>query len=701
MRLIYCVPILFVTTLPLQSAVGAPTDLSEEDELAMIYGDKSSVSIATGTAQPLRRAPAVATVITAEEIATMGATDLDQVLETVPGMHVARAALNYEPLYVTRGIYSATNAQILVLQNGVPMTTLLTGSRGPLWGGYPLEHIARIEIIRGPGSALYGADAYSGVINIITKGAAETQGTQFAVGSGSFKTRDAWLQHGGKLGSVDVAAYLRVGGTDGFREIITADAQTARDKIFGTNASLAPGPVNVGYDSIDGNLDLGLDKWRLRAGYKLRSDMGTGAGVASALDPVGKERSERITTDIGWTDAEFADDWSVGVTASALQYKQRITTDLRLSPPGTRFPTGLFPDGFIGHPDTSERQIRVSAFAMYSGFGGHKVRIGVGHDNLNMYHTATFKNYIFNAAGVPVPTGPVIDYSQIQPFLLPQRRKISYINAQDEWRFARDWTLTAGVRHDRYSDFGGTTNPRLAVVWDAALDLTAKLLYGRAFRAPSFNEEFGINNPVNRGNPNLQPETIGTLEAAFAWQASKDLQLNLNVFKYSMQDIIRAIANANSAGPGTTFSNTGNQDGKGLELEAVWEASRSVHVAASYAYQRSIDTVTNHDAGYAPRHHFNGRVDIRIPGIGVLSPQLNRVADRYRSAGDMRPKVPNYTTFDLSLSSGRNIANWDFSIAIRNMFNADVREPSVAPAVIPNDLPMAPRSIYVRAIYRL
>ena len=104
MRLFPCLPAILV--LPLLSgpsmAAGAARpgqeQLSEEDELALVYGDKSSVSIATGSAQPLRRAPAVATVITAEDIAAMGANDLDQVLETVPGMHVSRSAINYEPL---------------------------------------------------------------------------------------------------------------------------------------------------------------------------------------------------------------------------------------------------------------------------------------------------------------------------------------------------------------------------------------------------------------------------------------------------------------------------------------------------------------------------------------------------------------------------------------------------------------------------
>jgi outer membrane receptor protein involved in Fe transport len=327
--------------------------------------------------------------------------------------------------------------------------------------------------------------------------------------------------------------------------------------------------------------------------------------------------------------------------------------------------------------------------------------VGAGHDNLDLYQTATFKNYIFNAAGVPVPTGPVKDYSAIQPFLLPQLRKVDYVYVQDVWQFARDWTATAGVRHDRYSDVGGTTNPRLALVWDASVDLTAKLLYGRAFRAPSFNESYGINNPIQRGNPNLKPETIGTLEAAFAWQAATDLQLNLNVFKYRMKDIIRGVPNATAA-TGSTFNNAGNQNGKGLELEAGWDASRTLRVAANYAYQRSIDMGTGRDAGFAPRHHGNARLSWRAPGGLVLTPQINRVAERRRAAGDSRAKVPNYTTFDLSASMYGGVdKSWDLAVALRNLFNANVREPSMAPGALPNDLPMAPRAVSVKLSYKL
>ncbi|MFP5394245.1 MAG: TonB-dependent receptor plug domain-containing protein, partial [Gammaproteobacteria bacterium] len=147
-------------------ALAAAQQASEEDELSLVYGDKTNVTIATGSVQSLRRAPAVASVITAADIAAMGATDLDQVLESVPGMHVNRSANNYAPLYVMRGIATQFGPQLLVMQDGVPITTIFAGNKGNLWGGYPVEHIARIEVIRGPGSALYGSDAFSGVINI-------------------------------------------------------------------------------------------------------------------------------------------------------------------------------------------------------------------------------------------------------------------------------------------------------------------------------------------------------------------------------------------------------------------------------------------------------------------------------------------------------------------------------------------------------
>lgn len=693
-------PALIASACAIALAPARATSVSEEEELALAYGDKSTVSIATGSRQTLRRAPAVATVITAEDIAAMGAADLDEVLESVPGMHVGRNNQAYMPQYVVRGIYSDLNPQTLVLQNGVPMTTLFLGNRGIIWGGLSVQNIARIEVIRGPGSALYGADAFAGVINVITKGPDDVAGTEVGVRAGRHDTYDGWVQHGGRAGPLAVAGYLRVGRSDGFKRTVQSDSQTGLDALFGTSASRAPGHVNNGYDALDASVEAGLDKIRLRAGYKRRDDVGTGAGIAGALDPVGKMSSERTHVDLGWTDVELAQGLRLSINGSYLRYVQEIPVPVQVFPPGAF--GGAFPQGMQGAPYTWERQLRMSTALTYSGLAGHNLRLGLGHDDLDLYRTRELKNFSVITSGpltgvpVPTPAGNIVEFPVRDSFLAPHRRKVNYVYLQDEWSLAKDWALTAGVRHDRYSDFGSTTNPRLAVVWDASLDLTAKLLYGTAFRAPSFNDQYGVN-PVASGNPLIRPETIRTAEAAMQWHASPTLQLNLSVFRYGMSDIIRTTPNPAPA-PGATFRNAGSQRGSGAELEWVWDARRTLRIAGNYAYQRSIDESTGADAGLAPRHHAHMRADWALAGGWVASGQLNHVADRRRTPGDARPAVPDYTTLDLTLRTSRAGQGWDLSVTLQNAFDADVREPVLPSVGLANDLPMPRRSLSVQAV---
>ncbi|BBB65303.1 ferrisiderophore receptor [Undibacterium sp. YM2] len=680
-------------------AANAAADNNEEDDdLKAVYGDKLTVSIATGSQKSLRLAPAVTSVITAADIRAMGATDLDQVMETVAGVHAEKIGANNFSAYVVRGIINELNSQILVLQNGVPMTVLLTGNRSRLWGSYPLQHISRIEIIRGPGSALYGADAYSGVINIITKTSAEIQGTEFGINTGSFSTRDVWIQHGGKLGSVDVAAYFRIGKSAGSAEIVTADAQTGLDRVFGTRASLAPGPLNNGHDAVDAHLDLSYEKWRWRSNFILRDNMGTGTGTSSALDPSGKLKSQRLTSDLSWSDNHIGHDWGLGFNMSYSQYLQRLPSPLVLYPPGVTFPTGNFPAGIIGAPNTSERQLRASAYAVYSGWRDHHLRVGVGHDDLNMYDAYEFKNFLITPAGLPQPAGPVQAYTGALAFLEPHRRKIDYVYAQDEWQFAPDWNLTAGIRHDNFSDVGSTTNPRVALVWEAAYNLTAKLLYGQAFRAPSFNELYSINNPAQRGNSSIQPESIKTLEAALIWQARNDLQAKLNIFQFRMKNLIRTVPNA-IKGTGSSYANINSQEGHGVETELNWQASRQLRFSGNYSYQINTDQVTNQDAGYAPRHHVFARADWQFAQDWLLSPQFNWVAGRKRTVGDLRPPVADYKLIDLSLRT--NAGAWEVSGSIRNLMNVDAREPSFAPGSITNDIPLPKRNFFLQVMYKM
>lgn len=670
---------------------------SDEEELAMSYGDKSFVSIATGSRVAVARAPAVATVITAEDIAAIGATDLDEVLETVPGLHVSRETQLYAPVYGIRGINIGFNPQVLMLINNVPLTTVYTGNRGAGWGGMPVENIARVEVIRGPGSALYGADAFSGVINIITKSAGEINGTRVGARVGSFNTKDGWILHGGQWGPVDVAAYLRTGSTDGARSTVHADAQTAWDALNGTNASLAPGRVYNDRDFLDGMLDLSLDKWRAHFAYRERK-LGSGTGIASALDPTGYSYSQNVSAELNYEHKTVAPNWGVSAQASIMHYKE--FSDAVLFPAGTQLNTGggPFADGMIGNPDKWEQHGRLSASATYTGFEDHRIRFGLGWEKEEVYRTNEVKN--FNPDYTPIGTGSisdVIDVTNTVPFMEPQGRYKRYAYAQDEWSLAADWTLTAGIRHDSYSDFGSTTNPRLALVWDAAYNVTGKLMYGTAFRAPSMSELYAINNPVVRGNPHLSPERIRTIEAALTWQPMSRLQLGVNLFRYEMSDIIRLVNFA--------YENTGHQNGHGMEFEAEWELSKTLRLSGNYAYQESTDEATGEDAGNSPHHHVYARADWRFTPGWSLHSQVNWISKRMRVAGDPRDDLPGYETMDLTLKTDMGTRAWSFTMSVRNLFDKDVREPSPFDSVggrvlLPNDFPMPGRSVYAQASYR-
>jgi len=302
-------------------------------------------TVATGIKQSTNRAPSVTTVITAQDIEATGARDLDEVLETVPGLHVAKDSNLYRPIYTIRGMYSVNNPEVLVLINGIPITGLLAGDRGYAWGGMPINMISRIEVIRGPGSAVYGADAFAGVINIMTKTKDDIKGTEVGTRIGSFKTYEGWVLYGDTWQGIDVAASLEYRTTDGQKSTVSADAQTQFDKLFGTHASLAPGPVNMGGDSIEARIDVKRGYWQARAGYQGRRNLGTGSGIAQALDPQGYSSADRTNADLTYHNPDIATHWDVTAQLSYLDIVWQIFDD-KLFPSGAF--GGTYPDGFIG-----------------------------------------------------------------------------------------------------------------------------------------------------------------------------------------------------------------------------------------------------------------------------------------------------------------------------------------------------------------
>ncbi|MBI2380729.1 MAG: TonB-dependent receptor [Gammaproteobacteria bacterium] len=692
-------PLTVALFLALPSSVCRAEEADDEEALAALYGDAEMVSIATGTATPVARAPSVASVITADDIEAMGARNLEEALESVPGLHVSRSGEAMAPRYFFRGITSKYNAQTLVLVNGTPLTSVVRGDRGIVWGSFPVHGIARIEIIRGPGSALYGADAFAGVINIITK-AYDNIRNGAGISAGSFSSQGAWLEAKTEVAGWRPALSLEYQRSDGHDEAIDSDAQSLLDALqLAPAASHAPDGPNTGYEALDAWLDVSNDRWHGRAGYQKRNDVGTGQGIASALDPHGKFGSERILAELAYDSKDVAKDWELSAKGSYLRTTQNIESDLNLLPPGTLF--GLYPNGIIGNPEYFEQTSRLELNAFYTGLLEHRIRIGAGYHYGDVYKTKETKNFATDLSPLP----GLVDVSDTAAVYLPEKsRDGHFVFVQDEWQVAPDWQMTLGVRHDRYSDFGSTTNPRFALVWTTSQRLTSKLLYGKAFRAPSFGELYAVNNPVSRGNLALQPEVLTSYELAFSYQFDMPLTIDANVFRYEIDDIIDFIPDVGQ--PTLTAQNANSRKGNGLEIEARYKFNDNLQLHASYSTQDAEDRDTGEAAGVAPDNKLYARMDWRFHDEWHLVGQWMRVGERAREANDPRKSLEGYASTDLILrrdavASGK----FGFSAGIYNAFDESILEPSLGPSAgsnainIPGDLPQAGRTYHASISY--
>jgi len=669
-----------------------------EDEFGGFYGDEDFVSIATGTKKAISKAPSVASVITMEDIERMGVSDLDEVLEYVPGLHISRSPNSNTPVYTFRGIYNKFNPQVLVLVNGIPITNMFVGNRSQIWGGMPVHAISRIEIIRGPGSAIYGAEAFAGVINVITHSGGSSGQTNVGMSYGSFNTKNIWASYVGKIGAIDSAISIEQLESDGHSESIEADAQLFLDGIFGTNASLAPAGMDNHRDLIEFRSDFSVDNWRWRAGLQQQT-IGLGAGLADALTSTNRESSKRWNTDLTYKNDAINDgNWSSDISISYFKTSQEIDGNLIIFPSGSNIGFGEFPNGIIGNPEVFEKHTRTSATFSYKGFSEHEPIIGLGYNISDLYKVKESKNFGLGPNGEILDGSEVVDVSDT-PYVFTQEgdRKNKFVYVQDVWGVAKDWELTAGVRFDDYSDFGSTTNPRLALVWSTQHNLTTKFLYGQAFRAPSVAETRNINNPVALGNPDLKPEEIETLEVAFDYRPVDGVTAGLSFFTSQWTDIIQFVQDEGATS--NTAQNVGKQDSHGLEIEIEWKLSESMKLEGNYAYQKSEDKLTSVGAPYVPQQQLFLRMDWRLSDEWLLHSRMNRVMDRERAVNDSRNNIDDYTLFDINLVWNMEDSGWKAGLAIKNLFNEDAREPTLNGNNLPYDLPLAGRSITVDLQY--
>ena len=675
-------------------------DTEEDDYYSDFYGGDEMVEIATGIKTQLYKAPAVASVITAEQIRNMGAMDIDDVLETVPGLHVSRLSNTYTPIYTFRGVYTRYSPQVLMLINGIPITNSFLGNRNQNWGGMPVEAIARIEVIRGPGSAVFGADAFAGVINLITKNANDIKKNEVSLRAGSYATKDAWVALGSNKGDLKYSAILEYHQTDGLDKIIEADAQTRFDALFGTSASLAPGSLSLGTENIDFRGEINYFNWTVRAGLQKRNNLELGAGLAAALDPDAKKASTRRNFDINYKN-KINDFWQIELQAAYFDTTQDIKNQYTIFPKGAF--GGAFPNGFIGNPEVWERHTRLNATTLYTGLANHIARIGVGYYKADLYRTKETKNFGLGPDGQPIdPSGPLVDVSDSPYVFLRETDRINnFMFIQDIWSFANDWELTAGLRFDDYSDFGSTTNPRLALVWSTTLNLSTKLLYGQAFRAPSFADIGNINNPIALGNPKIKPEKMETSEIAFDYHPQSGFGAVLSFYSYKWTDMILYIPDEGQ--PSSTAQNFGEQTGYGSEFEINWQINKSLKLASNVTWSKATSNQTDQDAPFAPSSQLFLQLDWTVNEELRVNLKNNWVRDRKRQGADLRKSIDDYIITDATLRWLPSDMPFEVALIARNIFDADAREPSRNNGVsvnIPNDLPLAGRTFYGELRYR-
>ncbi len=605
--------IILALVLPAVQVVVLAEDMVE-DELIDIYGSEEFVSIATGYRQSVSKAPAVASVITAEKIRAMGANDLEDILDAVPGLHVSVSNQGYFPIFTFRGFYSNFNPQVLLLIDGVPQTNLFTGGKNFVWGGMPVEAIDRVEIIRGPGSAVYGADAFAGVINIISKHQLSSEkNAEIGAKYGSFNSKNVYGNFHTNFDSSALFVSAQYAETDGQDSVIRRDQQSYYDDIAGTSATLAPGQVSLGRQNLDLNLDYRISSLVVRGNYQGRRDWGLGAGIAQALDPSSRYSSDRYQLGFEYTLPAMVEALDVSVAGSYLDVSQVNDEDAVLFPAGSTGPFltptgepifGVFENGVIGNPEVFERHSRLNTTFHYVGVEDHELTLGLGYYYGDMYKVREEKNYCTDADSCAyilprLQSSRLVNVSDTPfVFLREADRDNRYLYLQDVYSLANDWQITAGLRYDRYSDFGETVNPRVAVVWSTTNDLTTKFLYGEAFRAPAFAETQAINNPSALGNPDLQPETLKSYELVFDYKVNYDLDLVFNTFVYEWNDIILFVPDG--SGGTATARNFGSQDGYGLEVETRWTIIPGLELIGNMAWQKSTNTQTDADSDNAP-----------------------------------------------------------------------------------------------------
>jgi iron complex outermembrane receptor protein len=635
------------------------------------------ITIVTKHAIPINRAPGIATVITAKQIKQMGFRTLMDVLEIVPGFDVQMNEIG-ERTITARGLEFQDKIKVMIDGHSVNHP----------WGGdisftfYDLvvENIKRIEIIRGPGSALHGQNAFLAVINIITKDTEDIDGYQWTTSGGSYDTQNYNMLFGKEYGGLKISGFFDYSDTEGFSEKIEQDI------IFGNPGSQSPGRSQNEKEKTDLNLKLSYKNLEIKGKYmkKRREDY---IGIGNALNKDTVLRDTYIFSELIYKLA----------LSERLNIIPRIYYDqYNFDPLFEQRPDGFvdpfmraFPDGIQGETRFKQRTIGFESQFNYNLFPSNKLTFGFQYEwiHQNDVKSSEFTFHPVTFAPLPSPQ----DFSHDLPFTRRSvTRQIWAGYLQDEWNITKDIDLTVGVRYDHFTRFGGTTNPRIGLIWRFLEDAHLKLLFATAFKAPDFQEMFLANNPERQGTPNLDPEKVNTYEIGLGYNFTRHISGNINYFFNRIRD---RIVLDRAQNPDKT-ENLGGARVLGLEAELKANFGHDNYIYANYTFQDAEETSDRNRLPDVPMHKANLGVNVGFWKYANANLHTFISGPRPREDGDTRVDLPSYALVNLTLIGRNLIDNFEIRGSVFNLFDKDYEDPAGVDTV-PTDYPQQGRSLMV------
>jgi iron complex outermembrane receptor protein len=610
-----------------------------DDDLTNLSIDQLlSVEIVTASkfAQKVSEAPSSVSIVTADDIKTFGYRTLADVLRSMRGVYVAYDR-NYS--YVgTRGSGRPGdyNSRVLLLVDGQRFNDSVYG-QAAVGTEFPIDMalIERVEYVPGPGSAIYGSNAFFGVINVITKKARALNGVSASVELASFGTRKASLSVGTRF---DNGAEALLSASDSVSKGI--------DRYFPE------------YDDAASNhgLATGLDGDRARrlfAKYSFESLTLTAffgqryKGVPTA------SFGQQFNDPRSYT----ADDY-FSATA-ALHHALSRTVDLDASLNFSRY---RYRGDYVYAADAGGLNHDLSYSAAVSGdlrllsraVTNHKLIFG-----MEMVDAIKRRQANFN----------VDPYDLLLSTDHPKRGYAVYV--QDEVRLGDGLILNAGLRHDHDAEGGNATSPRFGLIYTLTPDITTKLLYGTAFRAANVYESYYYSDLTSRPGPVLAPEHIKTYEFVAEYFPRQDFRASASVFTYRMDRLIAL--GSDSSDQQLYFRNLDAASAKGVEVEAESLGADGSRLKTSASFQFARDNATGKRLTNSPTQLANLNYSRPLwTGSGRAGVEMRYTGRRSTVVGQ---DVGGFTVINLTLSDIKPARNVEISASIYNLLNKNYADP--------------------------